>query len=279
MIRGFIILSVVFGLLERFTPSIRGQKTIRNGFFTDLVYWFFTPLVTKTLTRASELVVVLAVMHHLGLAISRSGVEQFVQWHRPTFEHWPLWLQGFAVLLLADLIGYWTHRMFHGRLLWRFHAVHHASKELDWLSSVRLHPVNDVVSKVAVVIPLLLIGFDRRAIAPILPVLTLWAIAIHANVSWTFGPLRYLVATPAFHRWHHTSQDEGLDTNFAGLFPFWDLIFGTFHVPRNRVPTQFGVVGDAVPDGFFRQMLYPFMPGLFARPAPASAQLDAQRLR
>ena len=67
-----------------------------------------------------------------------------------------------------------------------------------------------------------------------------------------------MLASPVFHRWHHTSEDEGLDTNFAGLFPFIDLAFGTFHMPPDRLPTRFGLVHDDVPHGLVRQLLYPF---------------------
>ena len=88
--------------------------------------------------------------------------------------------------------------------------------------------------------------------------MALYAIGLHANVGWTFGPLRYVIASPVFHRWHHTSEDEGLDTNFAGLFPFIDLAFGTFHLPSDRLPTRFGLVHDDVPQGLFKQLLYPF---------------------
>lgn len=100
---------------------------------------------------------------------------------------------------------------FHGRTLWHFHAVHHCSTEVDWLSSVRLHPVNNVASRVVAVVLIALAG-----------------------LPWTFGPLRYALTSPAFHRWHHTSEAEGMDKNFSGLFPWIDLIFGTFYMPKGR---------------------------------------------
>jgi len=81
---------------------------------------------------------------------------------------------------------------------------------------------------------------------------------IHANVNWSFGPLRYVIATPLFHRWHHTSESEGLDKNFAGMLPIWDMLFGTFYMPKGKVPTEFGVYGEAIPEDFIGQMLYPF---------------------
>jgi sterol desaturase/sphingolipid hydroxylase (fatty acid hydroxylase superfamily) len=67
-----------------------------------------------------------------------------------------------------------------------------------------------------------------------------------------------VVASPVFHRWHHTTEDEGRDTNFAGLFPVIDLAFGTFYMPAGRYPERFGVRGNAVPDGLWHQLMYPF---------------------
>jgi sterol desaturase/sphingolipid hydroxylase (fatty acid hydroxylase superfamily) len=67
-----------------------------------------------------------------------------------------------------------------------------------------------------------------------------------------------VIASPVFHRWHHTSEEEGLDKNFAGLFPFIDLAFGTFYMPEGRQPERFGIVRDDVPDGLVAQLAYPF---------------------
>lgn len=169
----------------------------------------------------------------------------------------PGWLQAVEIVLLADLVGYWTHRVFHGRLLWRFHAVHHATKELDWLSSVRVHPVNEALTRAAQVVPLFALGFRGQVLVGLTPLFTLYALALHANVPWDLGPLRYVLASPAFHRWHHTTEERGLDKNFAALFPIWDLLFGTFYLPAGEQPTVFGV-RDEVPSGFWAQLVWPF---------------------
>ena len=70
---------------------------------------------------------------------------------------------------------------------------------------------------------------------------------------WGFGPFRYLVASPRFHRWHHTSEQEGLDRNFAGPFPWIDVVFGTFYMPEGREPQALGVA-EAVPSGLRGQV-------------------------
>ena len=70
-----------------------------------------------------------------------------------------------------------------------------------------------------------------------------------------------MVASPEFHRWHHTSEEEGRDKNFAGLFPFIDMAFGTFYLPAGKHPTIFGARGGApVPPDFWGQLIYPFRP-------------------
>src|SRR5262249_19046922 len=127
-------------------------------------------------------------------------------------------------------------RGFHGARLWRAHAVHHSSVDLDWLSAVRLYPVNDLVMRIVGALPILLLGFALIGVTAILPILTLLAILVHANLDWDWGPLRWLIALPRFHRWHQTDESKARDKNFAGLLPLWDILFGTYYMPRDRRP-------------------------------------------
>jgi len=67
------------------------------------------------------------------------------------------------------------------------------------------------------------------------------------------------LATPVFHRWHHTSQEEGGNTNFAGTFPVWDILFGTWRMPENVMPDHYGVDNqDQFPTEIAGQLAYPF---------------------
>jgi sterol desaturase/sphingolipid hydroxylase (fatty acid hydroxylase superfamily) len=136
--------------------------------------------------------------------------------------------------------------------------VHHSSTELDWLSSVRVHPVNDLLARIVQAIPILLLGFPVKILAVYIPFTTFYAILLHANVSWTFGPLKKIITSPVFHRWHHSSEVEAQDKNFAGLFPIWDLLFGTFYMPDGKQPESFGIIGNPIPPRFLAQLVYPF---------------------
>jgi sterol desaturase/sphingolipid hydroxylase (fatty acid hydroxylase superfamily) len=253
---GLLALSAVFWLIERWRRVPGGPRRRPEDTRVDLAYWFFTPLVTRAVTRISLGIVFAIVAWSQGVTFDT--FRQLASSRQTWAASLPLVVQIPLILLLADLLAYWTHRFFHGRWLWPFHAIHHSSKTVDWLSSVRLHPVNDAVARILQVLPLHWMGFDGRALAAFVPFLTFYALLLHANVPWSYGPLRHVVASPVFHRWHHTTEQEGLDKNFAGLFPFIDLAFGTFYMPNGRQPERFGILGDDVPDGLLRQLAYPF---------------------
>jgi sterol desaturase/sphingolipid hydroxylase (fatty acid hydroxylase superfamily) len=252
-----VILSVVFLVIERVAARGRGraQPIIRRGWWTDIVYWFATILLTKPLARL--LVILPAAILVLAQIVPAETFKLGAYRGFGPLSRQPLWLQAIEIYLLADFIGYWTHRLFHTGKWWPFHAVHHSSEELDWLGSIRVHPVNDLVNKLAQVTPILLLGFNPVVTLSTAPVLTFYAIFLHANVNWDFGPLRSVIATPVFHRWHHSRDREAWDKNFAGLFPFWDILFGTYYMPRDHWPKNFGI-NEPMPAGYLGQLWEPF---------------------
>jgi sterol desaturase/sphingolipid hydroxylase (fatty acid hydroxylase superfamily) len=169
-----------------------------------------------------------------------------------------LWLQALAILVIGDFIGYWVHRAFHWGPLWRIHVVHHSSEDLDWLSALRFHPTNEWLARWAQACALILLGFTPIAVAVYIAFLSMYTVFLHANVSWDFGPLRAVFVSPHFHRWHHSREPEGRNRNFARLLPVFDILFGTWYMPKDQVPHCFGLNDEAVPENYFTQLLYPF---------------------
>ena len=250
-----LLLSAFFWIVETLFAAKPDQPFLfrRGGFKTDLVYWFTTPLLTKSISQIG-LVLILILIYR----VSPSEIKNLLINRNTLLARQPLPLQAMEMLLIGDLTGYWVHRWFHGRRMWKFHAIHHSSTDLDWLSSVRLHPVNDWLSRWIQASVLIVLGFSPVAIAAYVPFLTFYAVFIHANVSWGFGKLGWLIASPKFHRWHHTSEKEGLDKNYAGLFPFIDKLFGTYYMPAERLPEDFGLRNEPMPDHYIGQLLHPF---------------------
>src|SRR5258708_6529732 len=155
---GFVVLAAVFGALERLFPALRGVSIWPRDRWPECVYWFFAPRGTRA---ASGAAVALALVL-FGLALGSSGkpLELIAQLRSGSvLARQPPALQLIEALLVADFFGYWMHRAFHCARLWRFHAVHHSARMLDWLAATRLYPVNDAASKLAVSLPLILLGF------------------------------------------------------------------------------------------------------------------------
>ncbi|MDT5221092.1 MAG: hypothetical protein QOF15_3197 [Mycobacterium sp.] len=90
-------------------------------------------------------------------------------------------------------------------------------------------------------------------------------VGLHANVRLPWGPLRRVLVTQGFHHWHHSSDDEAIDKNYATQFAFLDRLFGTAVRSDRLFPQNYGVVGNYMPEGFVRQQLFPFQRLLAAR--------------
>lgn len=247
-----VVLGLILGTLQLLWPAVRVRRTWRE-LATDTVYWLFTPLVTKPLARVAVVVGLVPVLWLLGRSLDPA---QLRHGYGPVAQL-PGWAQFGIVVVMGDFIGYWLHRALHRGTLWRFHAIHHSARELTWMSALRVHPVNDVITRTVQAIPFVVLGFSPLLIGAYVPFLTFYAIMLHANLRWDFGPLRLVLASPAFHRWHHADAESAQDRNFAGLLPLWDWLFGTLYLPRDR-PRSFGVRGDAMPAGFLAQLAYPF---------------------
>ena len=263
-----LVLFAIFFVIERLPGRGKPRPVLRRGWLTDVVYWFSTILLTKPFTKFL-FILPLGVLVLAGVTSVEDLKMRTYSGFGPVSRQ-PLWLQAIEIYVLLDFCSYWTHRLFHGGRWWPFHAVHHSSEDLDWLGSLRVHPVNDLVNKLAQACPLLLLGYNPTVTLTAAPILTFYAIFLHANLNWDFGPLRSVIATPAFHRWHHSKEREAWDKNFAGLFPFWDIIFGTYYMPKGRWPENFGIC-DPMPKGYLGQMWEPFA-ALLRRPAKVNPQ-------
>jgi len=248
---GFIILPGICIGLERLWPQLKDYRTFRTGFGSDVVWYFFQTFVSRVVAPWVVFFVVLPM---------------FVIGDLPLDNYWsgfgpggqlPFAAQVGIVFVAGDLLSYWQHRLFHTKPAWPVHAVHHSSERLDWLSATRFHPFNEIGAQLIFVAPLIAVGLSPAAFVVLAPFTATYAVLLHANINLSFGPLRHVLASPTFHRWHHTKAVEAQNKNFSGFLPIWDVIFGTFYHPKGKVPEGFGVE-ESVPHGFWRQLGHPF---------------------
>lgn len=169
----------------------------------------------------------------------------------------PPWGVLLIVLVVADAISYFRHRLEHTRWFWPIHAMHHSDRELTWFSAYRQHPLNRLNAVLIDTGLLLLIGVPLWAIYANALVRHYYGLLTHANVPWTFGWLGRVLVSPAMHRWHHVRQGQGIGTNFATVFSVFDQAFGTYYVPSAcREPTGLDESGH---DAFLWQLGKPFV--------------------
>jgi sterol desaturase/sphingolipid hydroxylase (fatty acid hydroxylase superfamily) len=250
-----IALGAVFTVLTVFWACNPGQQWWRKReLLTDLCYWFVIPLFARYLRIG---LLVLGAAFLFGINTAEGLVEFYDDGHGPLAQL-PLWLQAAIFLIGSDVMMYGIHRVFHRPVMWKYHAVHHSSVELDWISAARFHPVNIMLGSVATDVVLLLAGISPNVLVFLGPFTIAHSAFVHANLKWTLGPLRHVLAGPVFHRWHHTAAEQGGEKNFASTFPVLDLMFGTFYMPKEKLPESYGVPDKAFPPSFGAQMLYPF---------------------
>ena len=259
-------LTAAFAILVRLMPCNPGMYWWKDlhGAATDFMYWFIVPLFLR---------VARTLMLMLGIRLLFGGENAQLL----PVKYLPLWLQCVAILLIQDVLLYAIHRVFHTRLAWKIHAVHHSPKVLDWMSTARFHPLNNLLAFTLADVVVLLMGFAPAALLVLMPFNLIYSAMTHANLNWTFGPLRYVFASPVFHRWHHTTQEEGLDKNFASTFPILDVIFGTFHMPPGKLPEQFGNGEADFPEDFWGQFIHPFRKKRRPRHPQAMADEDHEK--
>ena len=170
----------------------------------------------------------------------------------------PAWAVFLLALVVSDLVGYWRHRLLHWAPLWPIHAIHHSDPEVSYLTLFRFHPLNRLVTTVSSLLVLLVLGFPIWAIAGSNFARSAYGYVVHADLPWTFGPVfGRVIVSPVMHRWHHVREGTGINTNFAAIFAFWDVLFGTYRCPRWDFP-PLGVADAALSAGWLGQQLYPF---------------------
>ena len=245
-LRGLLLIVLIFVPLERMLARRPEQRVFRRGWMNDVIYLLLNGQVTSFC---------------LGVLIV--GMTMTAGWLVPVSVRaaaggQPYWMQIVEVIVLADLGVYFAHRAFHAvPWLWRFHAIHHSSEELDWLAATRVHPLDQIVTRGLSLLPVFTLGFSDVAIGAYMILYGWQSVLIHSNVRINFGPLRWLLASPEFHHWHHSRDRGARDKNFASQLPLLDVLFGTFHMPRGQMPSKYGL-DQPIPATYPAQLLYPF---------------------
>ena len=183
----------------------------------------------------------------------------------------PQWLVLLLAIAVADLAGYWRHRLMHQSVLWPVHAIHHSDREMTWLTLTRFHPINRLITAVVGMAALVILGFPAWAIVLNGRVRNWYGHFLHADLPLTYGTaLGRVFVSPVMHRWHHTRDKAQSGRNFATIFAFYDVVFGTWYCPHREVGAL-GVEDRGFPDSWAGQIAWPFIVWWRNRSEPALA--------
>lgn len=232
--------AIGFWALETWRPAAPDQRKLRRGVGLDVAYSYLVPVIIYP--------VVYGIIGLLGRVPQVRG----------PFRQLDFAAQVVIAVLIGEVVAYWKHRLMHTPLLWPFHAVHHSSPEVDWLSNERVHPVESAINAILQAGTLILLGFAPVAIGSAVTIRQAYSAYTHANVRLSYGWLGWLFVSPHHHRWHHSDDPVMAGRNFANMLAVLDLLGGTWTVPE-RQPESFGVRGKQVPEGFLRQLVAPFV--------------------
>ena len=237
-----------FVLLEWIFPRVRPEQgPLSPGWRLDLAYFGVNHLLIG---------VFLVVSTHFAHDYFAWAISPSLQAHVVAL---PAIIRFALVILAADAVEYASHRAYHEvPLLWRIHAVHHSPEYMDWLSGSRLHFLEPLVTRALVLVPIVLLGFPQDTIFAYLIFISVQSVLIHSNIKMKVGWLRYVIVTPQFHHWHHASDAEAIDKNYAAHTPLFDILFGSWHLPKDRWPVKYGTVRP-IPGGMLGQFLHPFV--------------------
>lgn len=205
-------------ILERFWPAARNQESWSPNFLVDFLWFVLAPVFFIILIMPIE----------DGLRwIYANGLDLGKVLH---IRSLPILAQVVIVALLSDFLAWLAHVVRHKvDFVWQFHKVHHAQEELNYFSTARIHPVDELATVLVRFLPFALLDANLAvpAYAVWRSVARVYAMYTHSNIRTNMGPLKYVLVTPQSHRVHHSMLPEHRDRNYANIFSIWDFMFGT----------------------------------------------------
>ena len=234
--------------LERVVPYRRDWQPPAGEVATDLAFMVVVQLAWPPLVSLGFMLALVAPARALDLPVQ-------AWWPHA----WPLWSQALLMVLAVDFLRYWLHRFSHENdTLWRLHAVHHSVEQLYWLNTGRFHPIEKMLQMSLDSVPFLLMGVAPEVLALYYLSYATNGFFQHCNIDLRYGILNYLVGSAETHRWHHAREPRDSNANYGNTVIVWDLLFGTWFLPRDRQITELGLRERDYPKSFLRLLTAPF---------------------
>jgi sterol desaturase/sphingolipid hydroxylase (fatty acid hydroxylase superfamily) len=242
--------------LERVIPYQPGWKPGRSDVANDALFMLVVQVLLPRLLTLLTVMTLVEPLRNFHPAMA-------ALWP----HHWSLAGQVLLMLICAELMRYWLHRLAHTwPLLWRLHAVHHSPEKLYWLNVGRFHPLEKALQFVLDALPFMLLGVGEHVISLYFVLYSINGFFQHSNIRLHYGALNYLISTAELHRWHHSRISAESNHNYGNNLILWDLVFGTWFLPAELSISNIGLRNRDYPKSFAAQMRTPFLRGINKEP-------------
>lgn len=247
-----VTIGAIVAPLERLMPYSRNWLEGGNDMSVDIMMFIsgaFWNGFSKYLVQVLFIVGLIEVLEPYGHDLWPSGL--------------PAVVQVFLFILIKDFFRYWYHRALHEvPFLWRFHAAHHSVKRLYWLNGIRSHPMEIIGQTLFYALPFALLQPSAEIV--MMAILMQLGIGIfqHSNIDLKLRFWEHIFSIGDNHRYHHYPDKEVGDSNYGGEFIVWDILFGTFHNPKDERPHDRIGIGSApnYPMTMAGLLIAPFLP-------------------
>ena len=249
---------------ERYTPHLEQWLASKTDVWNDAL---FMVTVQMVLPKILSFLVAITLVHLL---------EKFALPTRALWpHHWPIGLQALLMVLGADFLRYWLHRLSHEHTpLWRLHAVHHSPHKLYWGNVGRFHPLEKALQFLFDAMPFILVGVGTEVLALYFVFYAVNGFFQHCNIELHLGPLNYIISGAELHRWHHSRKIQESNSNYGNNIIIWDILFGTYFFPKDQQVEEIGLLNREYPLTYRAQLKTPFSGRMDQRQTPLQSLTD-----
>ncbi len=251
----FLLTLIHILIFERIIPLKQEWKFSKSTFWIDIKHFVFSAAPFDAFGKMLALSLIVYIQ-----------ISFFVS--SDFWDSLPFLVTYVIANLIGEFLPYLYHRVSHvgnvnsyfSLVLWKIHSIHHLSTSMNWFKTNWVHPINIFLNTFLKMTPLLLLGFSREIIFLVSITHVVIAYLSHANIKTQKSLLDYIIVTPQVHHFHHSTKMNEAG-NFSNIFPFWDLLFGTYYNRKGTVG-KVGVMEESrinYPDesAYFRQLIFP----------------------
>lgn len=246
VLTGFLALLVIIfiGLaVERLNPDgVQPLKAVRLNLAYTLVYMLAQTIIVPIFSLATV------------LAVNAVGGG----WISLPAAGWTLLPAFLLYVLTIDFFEYLFHRMQHRvPVMWAMHSFHHSDTALNASTTSRHYWVEHGIKMMTIYLAVGMLFKTNVLVLGMYALLSFYNVFLHMNIRVGFGRWSMLMNSPQYHRIHHSALPEHRNCNFSALFPIFDLVFGTYRMPRKAEYPPTGLDCGEPPSGLVEAIFWP----------------------